>query len=191
MDSHPAPDRPIRVVDYDPAWPLHFAALRRGIRAALGDIPAGIHHVGSTAVPGLAAKPKIDIDALIEAGVLPEAVARLRSAAGYTFHGDPYRDGMWTFTRPHGTYGERLYLCAPDNPVHERRVLFRDYLRAHPDRAAAYAALKRFLAARAGGDWPAYTGGKAAFVAETVALAIAERDRGRTIPRPRPDPSGP
>jgi GrpB-like predicted nucleotidyltransferase (UPF0157 family) len=186
MDSRPAPDRPIRVVDHDPAWPLHFAALRRDIRAALGNIPADIHHVGSTAVPGLAAKPKIDIDALIEAAALPEAVARLRAVEGYTFHGDPCRDGMWTFTRPHGTYGERLYLCAPDNPVHAQRMLFRDYLRAHPDRAEAYAALKRLLATQAGGDWQAYTGGKSAFVAETVALARAERDAERLTPRPRP-----
>ena len=68
----------------------------------------------------------------------------------------------------------RLYLCGPGNATHVKRVLFRDYLRAHPDVAAAYAALKRKLAGEANGDWKYYTGGKSDFVAEIVRLASAE-----------------
>jgi GrpB-like predicted nucleotidyltransferase (UPF0157 family) len=186
MDAASDIMKPIRVLDYDPAWPRLFEALRTEIEQRLGDIAADIHHVGSTSVPGLAAKPKIDIDALVAADRLPQAVARMRAVEGYTFHGDPHADGMWTFTQGRGGFGMRLYLCAPDNPVHERRILFRDHLRAHPGRACAYAALKRRLAELAGGDWDVYTGGKSAFVAETVALALKERDAEGAIPRPRP-----
>src|SRR5262249_47551831 len=121
---------------------------------------------------GLGAKPKIDIDAVLHCeSVLGEAVERVKSVAEYTFHGEPYGDGMWTFTQGHGSYGTRLYLCGPDNATHCKRVLFRDWLRTHPGDAAEYAALKLRLAALADGDWKFYTGGKAEFVARIVALA--------------------
>lgn len=171
---------PIRVVDYDPSWPHAFASESAGIAFMLGNLLAEIHHVGSTAVPGLAAKPKIDIDAVIRPGHrLEEAVARMRLHGGYTCHGDPYGDGMWTFTAAQVAYpipaGTRLYLCAPGNPTHERRLHFRDWLRCHDDAAADYAALKRRLAVEGRGDWTAYTGGKADFVRTIVGLAIAAR----------------
>lgn len=164
----------IRVVDYDPAWPALFEAERAGIAALLGGLVADIHHIGSTSVPGLAAKPKIDIDAVVVSeAALPPAVEIMRPQ-GYAFHGDPYGQGTWTFTTGKGSYGTRLYLCAPGNPVHERRILFRNHLRAHAAAAAEYAALKRRLAVEAKGDWSAYTGGKADFVARIVALAAAQ-----------------
>jgi len=78
---------------------------------------------------------------------------------------------MWTFTSGHGSYGTRLYLCGPHNAMHAKRVLFRDWLRSHPDDAADYVALKRRLAKQANGDWKFYTGGKAEFVASIVRQA--------------------
>ena len=83
------------------------------------------------------------------------------------------------FTRSHGPYGERLYVCAPGNPVHIDRLRFRDYLRAHPAMASAYGVLKRQLATESGGDWDHYTGGKDAFVAEILRLSalLPETDR--------------
>ena len=164
--------KPIRVVDYDPAWPLAFQSLKTEIEQRLGTLVDSIHHVGSTSVPGLAAKPKIDVDAVIRSAAdLPQSIALIRVDTSWTFHGDPYGDGMWTFTRSHGSWGARLYLCSPDSDKHRRRILFRDYLRAHPERAAEYAALKRRLAVEAKGDWDAYTRGKSEFVEETVRLA--------------------
>ncbi len=71
-------------------------------------------------------------------------------------------------------YGTRLYLCLPDNEAHRERLLFRDYLRAHPEFAANYAALKRRLAEEADGDWDHYTGGKSDFVADIVRRAKTE-----------------
>lgn len=127
-------------------------------------------------MPGLAAKPKIDVDAVvIEHGAqLDEAVALMRSEPGWAFQGEPYGDGMWTFTHGHGSWGARLYLCAPGTATHEKRLLFRDWLRARPKDAAAYEALKRRLAVEANGDWKLYTEGKTAFVESIVRRAIDE-----------------
>jgi GrpB-like predicted nucleotidyltransferase (UPF0157 family) len=88
---------------------------------------------------------------------------------------------MWTFTRGHGSWGARLYLCAPGSATHEKRILFRDWLRTHPGDATAYEALKRRLASEANGDWHRYTGGKSEFVAEIVEMAR----RSATWPPPR------
>lgn len=139
----------------------------------LGDRVADIHHIGSTSVPGLSAKPKIDIDTVVQSDALVgEAVELVKTLAEFTFHGDPYGDGMWTFTSGHGSYGVRLYLCGPDNAHHHKRMLFRDWLREHPEAAAEYATLKRKLAAEANGDWKFYTGGKSEFVARIVKQAV-------------------
>ncbi|RDJ16233.1 GrpB family protein [Rhizobium grahamii] len=169
--------RPIRVLDYDPAWPALFDAARRELLALAADSILTIEHIGSTAVPGLAAKPKIDLDAVLEDEAALAAVATLLPSAGFRAHGDPHGDGRWPFTREHDGYGLRLYLCAPDNPAHRDRILFRDHLRRHPQRAAEYQALKRRLAAKADGDWDIYTGGKSDFVAETLRLAALEAER--------------
>ncbi len=162
--------RPILIADYDAAWPLLFASERDNLSSLLGDIATDIHHVGSTSVPGLAAKPKIDIDVVVH-DHLAEAVERVRRLDTYVYHGDPYGDGMWTFTRGK-VQGSRVYLCAPGTVHHEKRILFRDWLRTHGEDAATYEALKRRLAVEADGDWNAYTGGKSSFV-----TAIVERAR--------------
>lgn len=163
--------RPVEIVDYDPAWPALFAADRASLLARLGSLVDDIHHIGSTSVPGLAAKPKIDIDAVLRAdSLVPEAIVRVRTSGAYEYHGDPYGDGRWTFTRGRSS-GTRLYLCGPDNEAHRKRLLFRDWLRAYPKCAADYEALKRRLAAEANGDFERYTSGKSGFVAEVVRRA--------------------
>jgi len=179
--------RPVVIVDYDPSWPEQFAAERDALLALLGGRVDGIHHIGSTAVPGLAAKPKIDMDAVLrDERFVPEAIELVRETGAYDFHGDPYGDRRWTFTRGH-THGIRLYLCGPGNRAHLQRILFRDWLRTHSADAAAYEALKRRLALAAGEDWDFYTGGKADFVA-----GIIERATGRDRPDERIGlPTGP
>ncbi|ACI57372.1 protein of unknown function UPF0157 [Rhizobium leguminosarum bv. trifolii WSM2304] len=162
--------RAIKVVDYDPFWPRLFAEIRTEISTLLGDLVLSIDHIGSTSVPGLAAKPKIDLDVVtISDDVLPEAIEIVR-ATDFVFHGDR-GEKRWAFTRDREGYGFKLYLCGPDNRAHRQRIRFRDYLRDHPERAKAYADLKRHLAAEADGDWDLYTGGKTAFVSETLRLA--------------------
>jgi GrpB-like predicted nucleotidyltransferase (UPF0157 family) len=165
----------IQVVDYDPSWPAAFATERDDLLSLLAGLVGDIHHVGSTSIPDLAAKPKIDIDVVLSgAEFIPDAIARIQATEAYTYHGDPYSDGMWTFTRGRGSYGTRLYLCGPGNATHDRRMLFRDWLLTRREDATTYEALKRRLAAEANGDWKFYTGGKSAFVAEIVRQAKAQ-----------------
>ncbi|MBP2442943.1 GrpB family protein [Rhizobium leguminosarum] len=164
--------RAIKVVDYDPSWPRLFAEISAEISILLGNLVLSIDHIGSTSVPGLAAKPKIDLDVvMISDEILPMAIEMVR-AADFVFHGDA-GEKRWAFTRDHDGYGFKLYLCGPDNRAHQERILFRDYLVDHPERAAAYADLKRRLAAEADSNWDFYTGGKTEFVSETVRLAIS------------------
>ena len=127
--SHAGKMRPVEIVDYDPSWPGQFVAERDALLALLGDLVDGVHHIGSTSVPGLAAKPKIDMDAVVRLPDVMKAVERIRPA-GFAFHGDPYGEGRWTFTHGYGSYGIRLYVCGPDNRAHIDRMLFRDWLRS-------------------------------------------------------------
>ncbi len=167
----------IKVVAYDPAWPSLFEREKRRLVDAIGNMVEDIHHVGSTSIIGLAAKPKIDIDTVLRSDLMiADAVAGIKSLGTYHFHGDPYDDGMWTFTQGHGSYGTRLYVCGPANAMHVSRVLFRDWLRYHPADAAEYATLKIRLAEEAKGDWRYYTNGKASFVSRIVNLALPRYD---------------
>lgn len=165
--------RPIALVEYDPAWPALFEDRRETISTLLVH-PAEIHHIGSTAVPGLCAKPKLDIDAVLASeDARIDATERLKKA-GYRFHGNLHGADRWAFTVDEKPYGTRLYLCLAGNSAHRERILFRDHLRTHPEIAVSYAALKRRLAEEANGDWDHYTDGKADFVADVVRRAIAE-----------------
>ncbi|QFY62062.1 GrpB family protein [Rhizobium grahamii] len=162
----------IVVVPYDPDWPRLFIEVRAELEPVLSDLAPVFHHVGSTSVPGLAAKPKIDLHAAFtEQQALPVAIERIKGLPVYTFHGDKYNDQSWAFTSGKGSYGARLYLCTSDNAVLRDRIIFRDYLRAHRERADAYAALKLRLMGEANDDWSYYTGGKTDFVRETLRRA--------------------
>jgi len=155
----------IEVVDYDPRWPGQFDEIAARVRAAFASAPlVAVEHVGSTAVTGLAAKPIIDLNVIVPMRAdLSEAVVRLASL-GYIHQGDKGIAGREAFRCPPGTAWHHLYACAQDNAEHRRHVMFRDYLRAHPDLARQYEALKRDLAARFRNDRPAYNEGKTDFV---------------------------
>ncbi|WP_315975226.1 GrpB family protein [Phyllobacterium zundukense] len=125
--------RSIEVVDYDPSWPRQFEEIRAEVSSRLSGLVVEIHHIGSTAIPGLCAKPKIDVDIVLCSSLdIPEGIARLQASGTYTFHGDRYNDDMWVFTRGGGSPGQRLYLCAPGHQTHLHRILFRDIFAATP-----------------------------------------------------------
>ena len=166
---------PVIICDYDPAWPQRYEALRRPVAEALGELAAQIDHVGSTSVPGLAAKPTIDIVVKLRAATdLPASIERL-ARLGYAHEGDFGIAGREAFATPpgYGPHDHHLYVCAPDWEGYEDQIVFRDCLRAHSDVAAAYAGLKRALADEHRNNRTAYTDGKAEFV-RTV---LAQRQR--------------
>src|SRR5690348_11547029 len=137
---------PIVIEDYDPRWPRRFETIRIRIAAALGPLAAAIEHVGSTAVPGLAAKPIIDIDVLLRSeGDLPLAIERLQTL-GYEHQGDLGIAGREAFRAPVADVSHHLYLCPPGSRAYLEHLAFRDHLRTHSDDARAYELLKRSLA---------------------------------------------
>jgi len=166
---------PIVVTDYNPAWPALFKQERERLDTALGSLLVIIEHVGSTAVPGLAAKPIIDllvgVRSLEEAR--PRCIQRLQSL-GYTYMPEYQSwlpDELFFRKGVPGPWTHHVHVMEPTNPGWERRLLFRDYLRAHPDAADAYVDLKRRLAATFNDDIAAYRNGKGAFVEQAMVKA--------------------
>jgi GrpB-like predicted nucleotidyltransferase (UPF0157 family) len=161
------------VVPYDPAWPELYAAEAARLDRVLSSagISLVVEHTGSTAVPGLAAKPVLDILAGRPAGTPREGAIEALRAAGYLYRGEQGIAGRDFFRR-----GEprqyHLHLAAVESTFLKEHRAFRDYLRAHPEAAAAYASLKYELAARYPRDREAYIAGKTAFVQAVLAEAV-------------------
>ena len=166
----------VRLVPYSEAWPALYAAEVARVTPLLAAIGVRLvfEHTGSTAVPGLAAKPIIDILAGLtnEAG-RGAAIAALQ-AAGYVHRGEqgiPGRD----FFRRGDPRQYHVHLTRVESAFWQDHRTFRDWLRTHPDVAAAYMALKRELAARFPADREAYVEGKTPFVERVLREARANR----------------
>lgn len=156
------------IQDYDLRWPQLFETLRSRIETVIPGMAATIEHVGSTAVPGLAAKPIIDLDVLlISATDLTLVIAKLASV-GYEHRGDLGIAGREAFRTPPNDLPHHLYVCPSSSPEYSRHISFRDYLRTHPADASSYASLKRELVQNFGDDREAYTQAKSRFVAEIL-----------------------
>ncbi len=148
----------VEIMPYQPRWPDEFRTIATALRRGLGDLALRIDHIGSTSVPGLAAKDVIDVQITVAA--LDEALISAMEAIGYTLP-----EGVWRDHRPPGHTGpesdwQKLLFRPPPGQrrtnTHVRvqgranqryALLFRDFLRAHPGTAGAYAELKRRLAA--------------------------------------------
>ena len=139
---------PARLVDYDPGWPAAFESERAHVAEALGDLALEIQHMGSTAVPGLAAKPVLDLLAgLRTLGLPPERIAAVERL-GYEYKGEYGLPGRLFFRKGGGRRTHHLHAVKHGSELWRRHLAFRDYLRAHPDEAERYAAEKRRAAAR-------------------------------------------
>ena len=185
------PDAPVEIVAFDAAWPRRFEEEARLLRDVLGPWLSGsIEHIGSTAVPGLAAKPIIDIMAAVESlDASRPAIAALVDA-GYCYA--PYRpDAEHWFCKPSPEFRtHHLHLVPGGSRQWLGAIAFRDYLRAHPETARQYESLKRQLAARYRDDREAYTAAKHSFIERVTSLALGEpwEGCGRLTHR-RPQPS--
>ncbi len=162
------------VTDPDPRWAVQFEALAKRLRGALADLPVKLEHVGSTAVPGMAAKPIIDIDVVMLSGAdLATVIARLKQV-GYRHKGMRGVAGREAFDPPPDCPAHHLYAVVAGSTAHLDHVLFRDLLRHRPDLAARYEAVKRANAARLPGDHAGYTDAKTDVVVELLAVARQE-----------------
>lgn len=162
---------PVHIVEYDPSWPEQFAAERARIEPALTPwLATGLEHVGSTAVPGLAAKPIIDLlGGMRDLARARDAIPVL-AGLGYE-HTMSARWAHWFVRRSGGRRTHHLMLIAADGARWSAHLAFRDHLRGHPAAAAEYAALKRELAERFGDDREAFTRAKGRYIAQVVWLA--------------------
>jgi GrpB-like predicted nucleotidyltransferase (UPF0157 family) len=165
-------DERIAIIRYDPTWPRRFEIERALLERVLAPwLDGGIHHVGSTAIPGIAAKPIIDIIAGVRD--LEEARAAFASLRENSYNHAPHRPGIaHHFDKPSVESSERthgLHLTEPESDLWRERLAFRDALRGDPDLVAEYEALKLRLAHAHGADAAAYTSGKRAFVASVLA----------------------
>lgn len=168
-------DQDVHIVSYDPHWIAKFEAEKLLLQDLLGTwIHNGIHHVGSTSIPGVDAKPIIDILIGIENLKDTKQCIPLLERIGYCYF--PYRsDVMIWFCKPSPEHREfHLQLMEPTEPLWEERFLFRDYLRKHPEVANEYATLKKQLAEKFRQDREAYTNAKTDFIQSILQKARTE-----------------
>lgn len=155
----------IEIMDYDPQWPRQFAEIAARVRQALpSHLLVAVEHIGSTSVPGLAAKPVIDLDVVIPSADDMPAVIEALATLGYGHEGDLGIAGREAFHWPPGMPRHHLYACPAESEELRRHLAFRDFLRAHPDEARRYEILKRDLADRFRDNRAAYTDGKAEYI---------------------------
>jgi GrpB-like predicted nucleotidyltransferase (UPF0157 family) len=160
----------IEIVEYDPGWPLFYQEEQARVAEQLADLAESIEHIGSTSVPGLSAKPIIDI--LVTVAHLGPAdlyIERLGSL-GYTYFpvlGNPERLAFGK-GNPHTHH---LHIIEQGEEEHLRPLAFRNYLRTHPEAARQYEALKRVLATRFPHDRAAYNQAKTDFIRSIEAKA--------------------
>jgi len=159
------------IVDYDPAWPALFRELAERLRATLGETALRIDHIGSTAVPGLAAKPIIDVQVSVASFEPLDAIRAPLEALGWVYRGDNPDLAKRYFREAPGTRRTHIHLRRAGSWAEQHALLFRDYLRSHPEDAARYAAVKRALARQHGDDRHAYTEAKGNIIWEITARA--------------------
>jgi GrpB-like predicted nucleotidyltransferase (UPF0157 family) len=159
----------------DPGWPAAFDAEAERIAAALpSELVTRIEHVGSTSVPGLAAKPTIDIQLSVTSMTPRDAYVRPLQGLGYRWALDPWDDEHEYFSRDVDEgRAYQIHVCAAGSAWERRHLAFRDALRGDPELASAYEALKRELAAAHPRDIMAYVDGKTPFIREVEGRVLA------------------
>ena len=136
------------VLPYDEAWKSAFAKIKAELMDAIGDLAVGIEHVGSTSVEGLSAKPCIDIDVVIPDYAVFDEVVRKLAAIGYIHEGDlgiQDREAFAYKDKPH-LQTHHLYVCPQTSNELRRHLVFRDFLRTHPDAVKRYSEVKETAA---------------------------------------------
>jgi GrpB-like predicted nucleotidyltransferase (UPF0157 family) len=161
-----SPGGPVVLAPPDPTWTDEFVREASAILAALSDLAPTVHHIGSTAVAGLIAKPVIDILVVVPDLVALDARGDRLATLGYEARGEFGVPGRRYFhkTSQLGVRTHQIHSYAEGSDAIRRHLDFRDYLRAHPATVEAYARLKTQLADRFGADVEGYANAKTAFV---------------------------
>lgn len=168
------------IAEADPHWPEIYAQEAARVRAAL---PVGlvtrVEHVGSTAVPGLAAKPIIDIMVGVTSLTLGEQATPLLEALGYEAQGEFGIPGRLFFEKRAGgtVRTHHLHMAEPGGEFWAEELLFRDYLRAHPDEARTYERLKHDMAHKHRFQRAKYTASKTEYILSVLEKARAEQEK--------------
>lgn len=181
---------PIVVVPYDPAWPVLFHSLKERLWPAVAGHALAIEHVGSTSVPGLAAKPVIDIDIVVDSPALSAKAIEGLTTLGYAHGGDRGIVGREWMQPPTDTPRHNLYVCLSDAESYQNHIALRDYLRANPDSVREYGELKFRLAEQFPDDIDAYVEAKSDFIARVLEASGFEGEALRRIREANRKPAG-
>lgn len=175
------PHDTIEVVAHDPEWPRRFEAEARRIKKGLGELALEVHHIGSTAVPGMAAKPVIDI--MVAVGSMDPLEEYVTALAQLGYNHVLIDEGQERYFFYSGMpHAHHLHLVRRGSWTYWRHILFRDFLIDHPSAQEEYEALEYVLAARFRENRRSYVDGKTAFIEMVVARAVRERCLLLTLP---------
>ena len=173
----------IAVVDYDSGWSGEFEQLRSRIWPTVRDLATAIEHVGSTSVPGLAAKPIIDISIVARSEAdIPAGIQRL-ATIGYVHRGDLGVEGREAFGAPVSQPRHHLYLCPANSQALANHLAVRNYLRANPTAVQEYGVLKKQLGLRFVDDIEGYTAAKTDILLRILRKAGLQSDELKNIER--------
>ena len=167
-------EKPVEVVPYSPGWPAQFEQFAAELHEIYGDNLVELHHIGSTSVPGLSAKPVIDIISVVRNLDAVDAVNAKFEEKGYQVKGELGAICQRLFVKDdeNGKRIANIHTWTEGSPQIERHLIFRDYLRAHPDVAEEYAQLKLRLAQEYPTAREGYTGGKSQWVEDVIQRAM-------------------
>jgi GrpB-like predicted nucleotidyltransferase (UPF0157 family) len=166
----PTPDRVIYIARYDTDWPARFSNLAAAMREALGDVAVRIDHIGSTSVPGLAAKPIIDMQVSVRSLEPVDPFRIPLESLGYFYRQNNPELTKRYFREPPGEPRTHIHVRRAGSFSEQYPLLFRDYLRQHPHSASEYENVKRQLAEQYPHDGLAYTNAK-----DTICWEIIHR----------------
>ncbi|HYF71172.1 MAG TPA: GrpB family protein [Nocardioides sp.] len=173
---------PVEVVPYSSEWPAWFERVATDLRAALAEVPSAVvEHVGSTAVPGLAAKPVIDVDVIVDESEVAAAVAALEGL-GYVHRGDLGVPGREAFAAPDDDPRRHVYVCRAGTLHVRNHLAVRDVLRQRADLRDEYGAVKLALAADPAMDIDTYLARKSPVLQQVLAASgLTDEERRRIL----------
>lgn len=172
MTADKTQKRPYSIEPYDPNWVVKFNEIKKVLTGIFGEKALTIEHIGSTSIPGMSAKPLVDVLIIVENMEPYLHEKELMEQAGYQWAENYIGPNTIVFWKSDADERktENIHVCVKNSPKANQFINTRDYVRAHPDRAQAYSELKKRLKEQFPNDYPAYRAGKQAFLDETERL---------------------